>query len=143
MGCSEAQLAANRANAAKSSGPKTEAGKQRSRRNLLRHGLTGAGIVLATVDVAAIEGRFADFEAWSGGRGRRWHRFDRAAFAKRPACRPRSSSLMPSPRSTLKSTLRHADRAPPVPPGSYGARWIPGPDTTQGRPRMVPGSAWV
>ncbi len=63
MGCSEAQLAANRANAAKSSGPKTEAGKERSRRNSLRHGLTGAGIVLPTEDVAEIEARFADFEA--------------------------------------------------------------------------------
>jgi len=63
MGCSEVQLAANRANAAKSTGPKTEAGKERSRRNSLRHGLTGAGIVLPTENLAAIEARFDEFEA--------------------------------------------------------------------------------
>ena len=39
------------------------AGKERSRRNSLRHGLTGAGIVLPTEDVAAIEERFAEFAA--------------------------------------------------------------------------------
>ncbi len=63
MGCSAAQLAANRANAAKSTGPRTVAGKERSRRNSLRHGLTGAGIVLPTEDLAAIEARFAEFAA--------------------------------------------------------------------------------
>ncbi len=35
------QLAANRANAAKSTGPITEAGKLNSRRNAVKHGLTG------------------------------------------------------------------------------------------------------
>ena len=63
MGCSEAQLVANRANAARSTGPRTEAGKERSRRNSLRHGLTGAGIVLPTEDLGEIEARFAEFEA--------------------------------------------------------------------------------
>jgi hypothetical protein len=44
---SEKQLAANRANAQKSTGPKTEEGKQRSRMNALRHGLT-AQVTLMT-----------------------------------------------------------------------------------------------
>jgi hypothetical protein len=35
------QLAANRANAQQSTGPKTEAGKRRSSLNAFRHGLTG------------------------------------------------------------------------------------------------------
>ena len=52
---SPARLAANRANAAKSTGPKSEAGKARSRANALKHGLTGAGVVLADADVALVE----------------------------------------------------------------------------------------
>src|SRR6266498_4403647 len=39
------QLEANRQNALKGTGPKTENGKQRSRRNALRHGFTAETIV--------------------------------------------------------------------------------------------------
>ncbi|MBS1875356.1 MAG: hypothetical protein JSU00_19235 [Acidobacteria bacterium] len=42
----EAQLAANRANAKKSTGPRTEEGKSRSRYNSLTHGLTATSVVL-------------------------------------------------------------------------------------------------
>ena len=42
----EAQIAANRANATRSTGPKTDAGKAASRRNALVHGLAGDGVVL-------------------------------------------------------------------------------------------------
>src|SRR6267378_324030 len=45
----------NRANAQHSTGPKTEAGKQRSSLNALRHGLTGHTIVLPTQDLAAYQ----------------------------------------------------------------------------------------
>ena len=55
---SPARLAANRANAQKSTGPKTEEGKARSRANALKHGLTGAGIALPGEDAAAIEATF-------------------------------------------------------------------------------------
>src|SRR5215813_11734822 len=41
----EKQVAANRQNAKNSTGPRTEAGKRRSRRNALRHGLTAETVV--------------------------------------------------------------------------------------------------
>ena len=47
--------AANKANARKSTGPRTPAGKQRSSLNALRHGLTGHVVVLPTEDQAAYQ----------------------------------------------------------------------------------------
>src|ERR1700681_3705269 len=49
------RAATNRANAQKSTGPRTETGKQRSRLNALRHGLTGQTIVLPTEDHSAYQ----------------------------------------------------------------------------------------
>lgn len=46
MSCTEAKIAANQANAKLSTGPKTEEGKETSRRNALRHGMSGAGKAL-------------------------------------------------------------------------------------------------
>src|SRR4051812_29997545 len=40
MTCSPARLAANRANAARSTGPRSEEGRRASRQNALKHGLT-------------------------------------------------------------------------------------------------------
>jgi hypothetical protein len=45
----------NRANAQKSTGPRTAAGKQRSKLNALRHGLTGHTIVLPSEDQSAYQ----------------------------------------------------------------------------------------
>ena len=45
----------NKANAQHSTGPRTEAGKQRTRLNALRHGLTGQTVVLPTEDHAAYQ----------------------------------------------------------------------------------------
>src|ERR1700732_2977582 len=47
------QLAANRNNAQKSTGPKTVEGRQRSRMNALRHGLTGQVTTMTEEDRAA------------------------------------------------------------------------------------------
>ena len=58
MICSEAKLAANRANALKSTGPRTEEGKARSRANALKHGLCASVVVVedpAMVQRRAIE----------------------------------------------------------------------------------------
>jgi hypothetical protein len=52
---SEAQLAANRANAQLSSGPKSETGKSKSSHNALKTGLTGRTILLPDDDVAAYQ----------------------------------------------------------------------------------------
>lgn len=49
---SEAQLAANRANAQLSTGPRTSAGKVKSSQNALKHGLTSQTVVLAGEDTA-------------------------------------------------------------------------------------------
>ena len=44
------KIEANRRNALKSTGPKTEAGKQVSRRNAVRHGLTAETVLSALED---------------------------------------------------------------------------------------------
>ncbi len=54
---SEARVIANRQNALKSTGPKTVEGKAQSRRNGLKHGLTGSGVVVAEPDVSEVERR--------------------------------------------------------------------------------------
>lgn len=57
MHVSEARAAANRLNAAKSTGPKTVEGKEVSRRNAFKHGLTGEGVVVSDDDREEIERR--------------------------------------------------------------------------------------
>src|SRR5450631_2491514 len=52
---SEKQVSANRRNAAKSTGPITQNGKLRSRRNAMSHGLTAATVVTAIEDSQEFE----------------------------------------------------------------------------------------
>ncbi len=61
MPATEAQILANRRNAALSTGPKTPEGKEQSRRNALKHGMTGDGVVLAEADAAEVDRRAAAF----------------------------------------------------------------------------------
>ncbi len=63
MPISEAKLAANRRNAARSTGPRTPEGKERSRRNALKHGLTGSGVALPDEDRAEIDRRYAALQS--------------------------------------------------------------------------------
>ena len=53
----------NRRNARRSTGPKTAAGKERSKFNALKHGLDARTVVLPTEDPEAFEGRLEDWKA--------------------------------------------------------------------------------
>ena len=56
------RAAINRANSEHSTGPRTEAGKQRSSQNALRHGLTACTAVLPSEDQTAYESHCRKFE---------------------------------------------------------------------------------
>ena len=58
MATSEKRLAANRANARRSTGPRTAAGKSKSARNAIVHGLTTRATLLHNDDLTAFS-RFA------------------------------------------------------------------------------------
>jgi hypothetical protein len=59
---SEAQLRANRLNAQKSTGPRTDAGKQRASLNATRHGLTAQVLTLTAEELKALQALIGDFE---------------------------------------------------------------------------------
>jgi hypothetical protein len=60
---SQAKLAANRANAQKSTGPKSERGKTRSSRNSFKHGLYSKQLVTSQEEAAALDALKADLRA--------------------------------------------------------------------------------
>jgi hypothetical protein len=62
MPTSEARINANRLNAQMSTGPRTESGKEKSRQNSYKHGLTGEGVVVSVEDAAEIQRRTLAFE---------------------------------------------------------------------------------
>src|SRR4051794_14995359 len=79
MPTSQARIDANRRNAQRSTGPRTEEGKQRSRANALKHGLTGAGVVLPEADAIEVERRAAAFAEGLNATGELGHALARRA----------------------------------------------------------------
>ena len=80
MSVSDAKLEANRRNAAALERvPKTEEGKARSRGNALKHGLTGAGVVLPEADADEVERRAVAFAQELGAEGEVGHLLARRA----------------------------------------------------------------
>ena len=63
MAATPAQIRANRLNAARSTGPKSVEGKEAARRNALKHGLTGGGVVIPGEDEQEVTIRVAALEA--------------------------------------------------------------------------------
>ncbi|HWE35686.1 MAG TPA: hypothetical protein VG406_03875 [Isosphaeraceae bacterium] len=63
MATSEKRIAANRQNAMRAKGPVTPGGKANSRRNALKHGLTGAGVVLPAEEEAELAAKTAEWVA--------------------------------------------------------------------------------
>ena len=61
---SRRQLKANHSNARRSTGPKTESGKNRSKMNAVKHGLTGANILVLDEDPAQFEALLSGLEAY-------------------------------------------------------------------------------
>jgi hypothetical protein len=57
MAISEAKLEANRRNAARSTGPRTEVGRQRAKLNAVKHGMRAATLVLLDEDPQVLEDR--------------------------------------------------------------------------------------
>jgi hypothetical protein len=57
------QVAANRLNAQKSTGPTTQEGKEQSRKNALKHGLAGAGVVVPEADQEEVARRADEWRA--------------------------------------------------------------------------------
>jgi hypothetical protein len=55
------QIEANRKNSLLSTGPRTDEGKEQSRRNALKHGLTGAGVVLPEDVEDAVDERYEEW----------------------------------------------------------------------------------
>jgi hypothetical protein len=63
MAVSAAKLEANRRNAAKSCGPTTQSGKDRSKLNAVKHGMRAATLVLLDEDAQALDDRKSDWAA--------------------------------------------------------------------------------
>ena len=101
------RTAINRANSQHSTGPRTDAGKQRSSLNALRHGLTAASAVLPSEDPAA-------YDATSPQLLRRIP----TRHSHRNPARPASSPTPPGASTASRSSKPTCSPAPPTRPTS-------------------------
>ncbi|WP_435018016.1 hypothetical protein TA3x_005653 [Tundrisphaera sp. TA3] len=107
MTCSPARLAANRANARKSTGPTSPEGRRISSRNALKHGMAGDGVVLPPAESAEVDALTAKLAAEmkpSGEMGRILIRRIAVMSARLDQC-ARNDAAMTAKR------VREADRA--------------------------------
>jgi len=144
------QIEANRRNARKSTGPTTEEGKQRSRCNAVRHGLTAETVIGALEDAddyRAFEAAIiADYDAQSAverelvlrlasllWRLRRATAMETGLFeiqAEHLSGFRESRMLQPASRDLVYALFRPTD------PGSHGGNSTPTPSTTELLPRF-------
>jgi hypothetical protein len=102
MAISEAMRAANRANALRSTGPRTAAGKAAARMNALKHGLAGAAVVLPGEDDAGFAALESDLVA----------RFQPEGEMEREAVREMAAGLWRlgrAPRAEVAALVANAD----------------------------------
>ena len=138
------QSQANQRNAALSTGPKTSEGKERSRRNALKHGLAGEGIVLPDEEARAAETRAAEWNSSSGrstpmrsGSSTRW-RGSRSASTAATSTRTPSANATPAAPSSAGTTTagspsRNWGRGCPISPALVSRRLR----------ATAPGCAWL
>jgi hypothetical protein len=108
------QIAANRRNASKSTGPTTKEGKQRSRCNAVRHGLTAETVLEASEDYKTFEARHRSFpprrcQYGSPISSRRWFRGSKLEpiFSNAMARSEMTLVETPSPIRTFGDPSRH------------------------------------
>ena len=122
MPSSAARIAANRANSLKSCGPTTPRGKEQSRRNALKHGMTGEGVVLPNEDAAEVERRFAAFRSELQPSGE----IGEALVRRAAVCSVRMDRGVSQETAALSERVRRAeaDFVPPEGMGDEEARML-------------------
>ena len=146
MPASDAQIAANGINAARSTGTKSAEGKERSRRNALKHGLA-ATVVVPGEEAAEVacrvalmresldgddDGRaliLAERAGYLSMRLKRCYRHEEAMIARRvprrhPANRPQTTALSSRNDSAPSNLMHEACLGPPEPGSSRPARVV-------------------
>jgi hypothetical protein len=105
MATSEARIQANRANSLKSTGPLSTSGKSRSRANSLKHGMTGAGIVLPNEAAVEVDAKIAAYAEELNPSGELGHELIR----RMAVCSVRMDRGVSQETATLSERVRQAE----------------------------------